>query len=59
MTGRLVQTIVNEQKSAGNYTANWNASNMSSGVYIYAIKIFDESSNKLKFTQSEKCILMK
>ncbi len=35
--GRLVATLVNENKAAGKYSVNFNASNLSSGVYIYQL----------------------
>ncbi len=36
--GREVVTLVNEYKRAGKYTAYFNASNLSSGVYIYELQ---------------------
>jgi len=36
--GQEVATLVNEEKPAGNYEVNFNASNLSSGVYFYKIK---------------------
>ncbi|HMN49459.1 MAG TPA: glycoside hydrolase family 3 C-terminal domain-containing protein [Ignavibacteriaceae bacterium] len=50
--GREVSTLVNEYKSAGNYTLNFDASNLSSGVYIYTICSADN-------VLSKKMILMK
>ncbi len=38
MLGRKMETLVNEQLSAGTYEAEWNASGYSSGVYFYRIK---------------------
>lgn len=35
--GRLVSTLVNETKTTGTYTVNFNASNFASGMYIYRI----------------------
>lgn len=50
--GNEVATLVNENKSAGFYSVNFNASDLSSGIYIYTIK----SGN---FTDSKKLILLK
>lgn len=46
ITGRLVQTLVNEEKEQGNYSVTWNAKNMPSGVYLY--KIDTGSYSKVK-----------
>jgi len=37
-TGKEVATLVNETKSAGYYTINFNATNLSSGVYYYRLE---------------------
>ncbi len=50
--GREVATLVNDNMSAGNYSINFNAKNISSGVYFYTL-IADN------FKQSHKMILMK
>ncbi len=50
--GRLVNTIVNEQKNAGSYTVKWNADNISSGIYFYRIDAGEFSSVK-------KCLVVK
>ncbi|MBI3195177.1 MAG: T9SS type A sorting domain-containing protein [Ignavibacteriae bacterium] len=36
--GKEVATIVNEELSAGNYTQEWNAQGIESGVYFYQIQ---------------------
>ena len=36
--GREVATLVNGQKSAGVHTVSWDASQLSSGIYIYRLK---------------------
>ncbi|MCU0373059.1 MAG: T9SS type A sorting domain-containing protein [Ignavibacteria bacterium] len=38
MLGREVSTLVNEVKTAGSYTVNFNASNFSSGAYFYRLE---------------------
>ncbi|GJQ61265.1 MAG: glycosyl hydrolase [Melioribacteraceae bacterium] len=50
--GQEVATIVNSSLKAGYHTYNWDASRLSSGVYIYRI----EAEN---FVQSRKMILIK
>jgi flagellar hook assembly protein FlgD len=35
ITGKVISTLVNETKSAGFHTVEFNASNLSSGVYFY------------------------
>jgi len=45
-------TLVNGQKQAGSYQINFDASNLSSGVYIYQI-IADN------FVKSKKMLLLK
>jgi len=52
MLGREVRTLVNEVKSAGSYTVDFNASDFSSGVYFYKLKAGD-------FSDTKKLILMK
>ncbi|HZW38476.1 MAG TPA: T9SS type A sorting domain-containing protein [Ignavibacteriaceae bacterium] len=44
--GNLIQTIVDEYKSAGNYQTELNLSNLSSGVYLYKLQAGDFSSTK-------------
>jgi hypothetical protein len=34
----LVTTLVNEQRSPGTYSVEWNASAFPSGIYFYKIK---------------------
>jgi hypothetical protein len=38
MLGREVAVIVDGTKSAGNHTATWDASNVSSGIYFYSLQ---------------------
>ncbi len=52
MSGREAATVVNEFKTAGYYTADINASSLSSGVYFYTI-------NADNFSATKKMILVK
>jgi hypothetical protein len=52
LLGREVATLVNDNLAAGNYSVNFNASELSSGIYFYTL-ITDN------FKQSKKMILMK
>jgi hypothetical protein len=52
MLGRKVATLVNERKEAGEYSVNFNASGLSSGVYFYRLQTD-------KFTQTKKLMLVK
>jgi len=36
--GREVATIVSEELPAGTYSRQWNAANMSSGIYYYRLQ---------------------
>jgi hypothetical protein len=50
--GQEVKTLVNENKSAGNYSIRFNASSLSSGIYFYSIKAGN-------FYQVKKMLLLK
>jgi len=50
--GRKVATLVNKVQKAGNYEVKFDASNLSSGVYIYQL----QSGGFLK---SRKIVLLK
>ncbi len=50
--GNIVATLVNEMKPAGNYSINFNASSLSSGVYFYTLSAGN-------FVETKKLILMK
>ncbi|MFH1422421.1 MAG: T9SS type A sorting domain-containing protein, partial [Planctomycetota bacterium] len=50
--GREITTLVNEKQESGNYSIQFDASNLPSGIYIYRIV-------SGKFTQTKKMILLK
>jgi len=50
--GREVATLVNNQQKSGNYEVNFNAKDLSSGIYYYRLK-------SGSFSESKKMILLK
>ncbi len=46
MLGREVVTLVNENKSVGEYSYNFNAAHLASGMYIYQLKVNNYVSSK-------------
>jgi len=52
ISGREIATIVSGQLPPGNYSKEWNAADMPSGVYFYRI----EAGN---FTDTKKFVLLK
>ena len=55
--GKVIATVINEERTAGVYEIEFNATNLPSGIYFYR---FQASSPKgLAFTETKKMILMK
>ena len=52
LLGREVATIVSEEMSAGSYSKQWNAANMTSGIYFYRLQAGS-------FTETKKLIFLK
>ena len=52
MLGRQVETLVNDNLTAGTYNADWDASMYSSGVYFYKLE-------SIEYTDVKKMILVK
>ena len=50
--GKEIATIVSEELSAGNYSRQWNAAMMSSGIYFYRLQAGT-------FTETKKLILLR
>jgi hypothetical protein len=58
ITGRLVTTLADEVKVAGSYTASWDGSNLSSGVYFVRLVINDLDQKQI-FDKTLKIQLLK
>ena len=56
MLGRQVTELVNQKLEPGSYQVEWNASNYTSGVYLY--NIVAEANNE-KFERNIKMVLLK
>jgi hypothetical protein len=52
MLGREVETIISGEMLAGSYSKQWNAANVSSGIYFYRLQAGS-------FTETKKLILLK
>ena len=52
LLGNEVATLIDENRSAGSYEVEFNASNLASGIYLYRIQVGS-------FVQTKKMILMK
>ena len=52
VTGREVATLVSEELSAGSYMRQWNAANVSSGIYFYRLQAGS-------FVQTRKLVVLK
>lgn len=56
MSGREAATLVNEIKTAGYYSVQFNASDLSSGIYYYRITAVSDGQS---FVETKKMILLK
>ena len=52
LLGNEIETLVNEEKSAGTYEVNWNATKFASGIYFYKMQAG-------YFIETKKMILLK
>ena len=53
--GKEVATLANNILNSGTYKYNFNASNLSSGVYFYTLKV-NPDNESVEFIQTKKCI---
>ena len=52
--GQEITELVNYYQTKGNYSINFNAKNLSSGVYVYRIAIYSDKLNSGKFFAAKK-----
>jgi hypothetical protein len=58
--GRQVAVLVNEEKLAGNHEIQFNAKNLSSGIYFYRIQVHQISSGQSTISsETRKLVLLK
>lgn len=56
--GQVVKELVSEVQQSGYYEVNFNASNLSSGIYYYSISATSTEGNK-EFRDVKKLMLLK
>jgi hypothetical protein len=56
--GQLVATLVDEERPAGRFTAQWNAASVGSGVYFYKLDA-TPVAGKQPFTSVKKMLMLK
>ena len=56
--GKEVATLVNEELKAGSYKFNFNANNLTSGIYFYRLQVYTPV-HAGNFTQTKKMILLR
>lgn len=60
LLGREVATLVNERKTAGSYSAIFNAANLPSGVYFYSLHVRPADGGQAgNFVTTKKLVLLK
>ena len=57
--GKEIATLVNEEKPAGTYEIDFDAKNLSSGIYFYRIAIHSDKLTAGSFVETKKMILLR
>jgi hypothetical protein len=57
--GNEIETLVNEEKSAGTYELKWNGENLPSGVYFYQLKATPSGGQAGSFIETKKMVLLR
>lgn len=59
LLGQVVSTLVDEKQDAGLKSVDWNAGDISSGIYFYRLEAVDVNNPSNSFVQTKKMILLK
>lgn len=59
MLGKEVQTLVNEAQNAGTYETSFNGQGLSSGTYIYELKVLNQDGLSTDFKEVKRMVLLK
>jgi aminopeptidase N len=57
--GRVVATLVNEERTVGSYVAEWNASDVSSGIYFVRMSVLGQKGMGQTYSGIRKMVLIK
>lgn len=57
--GKEITSLVNEEKPAGNYDVEFNANDLSSGVYFYRLQVYPANGGRGNFVETKKMILLR
>lgn len=57
--GKEIATLVNEEKSPGNYEVEFNGNHLSSGIYFYSLKAIPSGGQAGYFKQTKIMVLIK
>ncbi|RKY94024.1 MAG: hypothetical protein DRQ13_08740 [Ignavibacteriae bacterium] len=57
--GNEVATLVNEEKPAGEYEVEFDATNFPSGIYFYQLRVYPAEGGAGSFVETKKMVLLK
>jgi hypothetical protein len=56
--GEKIADLINANQNAGSYDINWDAGNITSGIYLYSLEVIPADGSKI-FRSVRKMILLK